>query len=40
MVSVVVGRAGVARRQPAVFGLFPDHAVRYSRETATVSEWA
>lgn len=39
MVFVVVGRASVARRQPAVFGLFPDHAVRDSRESATVSGW-
>lgn len=40
MVSVVIGRAGVARRQPAVVGLFPDRAVRNSRESATVSGWA
>lgn len=36
---MVVGWSGVARRQPAVFGLFPDHDVRNSRESATVSGW-
>ena len=39
MVSVVVGRAGVAHRQLAVFGLFPDRAVQDPRESATVSGW-